>query len=381
MRADGEDTTVRIALPLIRQAFTGGVEKFQNTLACFLAEAGHEVTLLCRSAEGTPHPAVKILSHRPPVPGSVLRLWAFDRWVKDQVLIGKFDVVYALGRTTTHDCIRLGGGSHARFMDLMEIPLRPWSLAHRHAVTQERRGLTALGCRRIVANARMVADDVIRRYNLDSGRVQVIHNGVDLGIYNADLRLGVGAALRRELGFDDKNQVILFLGHGFARKGLEGTLKAFVQISIKHPQTRLLVVGTDSRLNWWKEQAHAAGIADKVVFLGPRRDAPACFAAADIYLLPTQYDPFANSTLEALACGLPVITTRMNGGHEVLTDGLDGSVIDPNHEAIAKTLDLWLQPEKLLLGKTQAILTASKNRLADRMKDTLEMLVSVAEEK
>ena len=65
------------------------------------------------------------------------------------------------------------------------------------------------------------------------------------------------------------------------------------------------------------------------------------YAAADIFALPTRYDPFANSTMEALASGVPVITTRSNGVSEIVEDGRDAFVVDANdHEALADRLGL-----------------------------------------
>jgi len=105
-----------------------------------------------------------------------------------------------------------------------------------------------------------------------------------------------------------------------------------------------MIVGYDSAQPAYEAQAAQLGIAGKTRFLGGRRDAEVCYAAADLYVLPSLYDPFANSTLEALAAGLPVITTMTNGGHEILTHRQDGSVV--SHNGLLEELTFWSEQSK-----------------------------------
>src|SRR6185436_2531806 len=83
-----------------------------------------------------------------------------------------------------------------------------------------------------------------------------------------------------------------------------------------------------------------------VQHLGAVRDLPGLYAAADIFLLPTLYDPFSNACLEALASGLPVITTRDNGFSEIIENGVHGSIINDASEidAIREALLFWSDP-------------------------------------
>src|SRR4029077_20768965 len=110
---------------------------------------------------------------------------------------------------------------------------------------------------------------------------------------------------------------LLFVGSGWDRKGLRFAVEAIRAIG--NPKCRLLVVGRGNKRNWE---------SDRVCFLGVVHDLPQLYGAADIFVLPTLYDPFSNACLEALASGLPVVTTRDNGFSEIITDRVHGSLIE-----------------------------------------------------
>jgi UDP-glucose:(heptosyl)LPS alpha-1,3-glucosyltransferase len=122
------------------------------------------------------------------------------------------------------------------------------------------------------------------------------------------------------------------------------------------------------------------GVRDRAHFLGGRRDTQVCYAAADLYLLPTLYDPFANTTLEALAAGLPALTTRTNGAHELISDGVDGSILPSGSEgpdaeqAWAEAIERWLEPVTLCGGRAAARALAEQHSVESKMRATAKML-------
>ncbi|MFQ5458448.1 MAG: glycosyltransferase family 4 protein, partial [Myxococcota bacterium] len=91
----------------------------------------------------------------------------------------------------------------------------------------------------------------------------------------------------------------------------------------------------------YRALAGRLGVSPRVVFAGPRNDIESVYAAGDVLLAPTRYDAFSNATLEGLAMGLPVITTRMNGASEIVTEGREGYVVHDaeDTDAIARALD------------------------------------------
>jgi UDP-glucose:(heptosyl)LPS alpha-1,3-glucosyltransferase len=325
---------MKVALVHMRHRGTGGTERYLNQLAAHLGDAGHEVTIVCRSHEAPPHPAVRFAVLRPLAIGAAWRMWSFAQAVERHLGSIRYDVVFGLGKTWTHDVIRLGGGCHETYLELAhEAVAQPKTLAgrsgikHRLALAIERRALRMGAYRHVITNSDMVRRDVSRRHHVPPDLVSVIYNGVDLDRFHPRRRSTEGAALRRSFGFDTHHFVVLFLGTGYGRKGLDVLLAAFPLLLANCPQARLLIAGYDSAQRHFQSQAEEFGLAQCVAFAGGRRDPEAVFAAADLYVLPTRYDPFANTTLEAMASGVPVITTEQNGASEIMQHRVHGSIL------------------------------------------------------
>jgi UDP-glucose:(heptosyl)LPS alpha-1,3-glucosyltransferase len=332
---------MKVALVHLRHRQTGGTERYLDQVARHLAAAGHAVTIVCRSHEEAPHPAVRFVVLRPPALGTSWRLWAFARAVEGHVLRGDYDVVFALGRTWTHDAIRLGGGCHATYLE--SLGRTGSGLADRVVLAIEGRALAASRTRAVVTNSEMSRQDVIARHGVPAERVTVIRNGVDLRRFDRARHGAAAGPLRASSGFAAGDFVVLFLGTGYRRKGLDRLLDALALVRPALPGVRLLVAGYDSEAPAFERRAAGLGLSAAARFLGGRRDPEVCFAAADLYVLPTRYDPFASSTLEALASGLPVVTTTTNGAHEILVHHRHGSILPPtaSAEQLAGEIRLW----------------------------------------
>jgi UDP-glucose:(heptosyl)LPS alpha-1,3-glucosyltransferase len=111
--------------------------------------------------------------------------------------------------------------------------------------------------------------------------------------------------------------VFLFVGSGFERKGVDTALRALAHSRLQG-RAMLAVVGRDKHQARYQALARSLGIGDSVRFFGPQRDVVPYYHAADALVLPTLYDPQSNAVLEAMACGLPVITSTGCGAAEVL---------------------------------------------------------------
>jgi UDP-glucose:(heptosyl)LPS alpha-1,3-glucosyltransferase len=382
---------VRVALTHLRHSGTGGTERYLNQMAAHLAEGGHEVTIVCRSHETAPHPDVQFAVLRNLTAGGAWRMWAFARAVEQHVRTAAYDIVFGLGRCWTQDVIRLGGGCHQTYLDAAhEATRRPWErvlragrLKHRVTLAIEARALSPGAYARVITNSEMVKRDVMRRYAVPEQRVAVIYNGVDLQRFHPRLRVSRGQDLRRACGFSEDDVVVLFLGTGYGRKGLGRVLEAFPELLRARPQARLLVVGYDSARPAFERRAAALGIAAQACFLGGRRDPEVCFAAADLYALPTYYDPFANSTLEALASGLPVITTATNGASEALTHHVHGSILpaDVDRDILLHALLLWTDRDRARAAGEAARALAERYPQAETVRASVAVLEAVLTEK
>jgi UDP-glucose:(heptosyl)LPS alpha-1,3-glucosyltransferase len=382
---------MRIALVHMRHAQAGGTERYLNQLAGHLAARGDEVTIVCRSREEAPHPAVRFALLRPLALGAAWRMSSFAKAVEEHVRGARYELVYGLGKGWAQDVVRLGGGLHATYLELAHEATRAgWKrflpgsdLKHKLALAAEARALRSPQLVRIVVNARMVQHDAQQRYDLPEERFRLVYNGVDLERFHPRRRAAEGAALRAQLALDPRAPVVLFLGSGYGRKGLDRLLEAFAELRRGRPEARLLVVGYDSQQASYERRAAELGQAEAVRFLGGRRDAELCFAASDVYVLPTRYDPFANTTLEALASGLPVITTRGNGAHELLGEGLQGSLIESPEDAagMARALAFWLEPATLERGRLAARALAERHSAQSKMEQSAAILDEALAEK
>jgi UDP-glucose:(heptosyl)LPS alpha-1,3-glucosyltransferase len=164
-------------------------------------------------------------------------------------------------------------------------------------------------------------------------RIRVVYNGVDPDRFRPENAAGFRAEIRQALEFQDEDVAVLFVGGNFARKGLGLLLEATARSGAAGGRLRVVVVG-GRRSPRWDRRVKALGLDGRVRFVGPVAQPERYYAAADVFALPTHFDPFANATLEAMAAGLPVITTRQNGVAETLVHGVNGLVTDDPPTAV-----------------------------------------------
>ena len=159
----------------------------------------------------------------------------------------------------------------------------------------------------------------------DRRNVSVLPNAVDLVTFSPEERRSRREAARRRWGLLDHEIVLLLIGNDWYVKGLPTVLAAMDVCRIAH--MKLLVVGADDQ-GPFRETIERLGLFDRVTFVAQHAHVISLYAAADIYVSPTREDAFALPPLEAMACGLPVITSSSNGGCEVIHDGVDGFVLE-----------------------------------------------------
>jgi UDP-glucose:(heptosyl)LPS alpha-1,3-glucosyltransferase len=235
---------------------------------------------------------------------------------------GPFDIVHAQGLcglrhnvATAHICqsawyeaLERSAGRltwKQRAFRALVVPLERWALAQRST-------------RRVIAISNRVRDDLARFYRRTNG-VTVIYHGIDLDTF----RPGHPAreAVRAELGLTPGDCVALFVGH--LQKGAAAAIRAARQV----PGLRLVLVSSSDPAPE-REVARAEGVADRVAFHPPTRQIDRLYAAADVFVFPTQYDAFGMVISEAMATGLPVVTSREAGAAELITHGVDGWLTD-----------------------------------------------------
>ncbi len=231
------------------------------------------------------------------------------------------DVVLSFNRILRQDIFRSGGGPHRAFLEKMTLQGGPWrrwwyrtSLYHRSILAVEKRQLSARGCQKVITVSQQGKREMIECYQVPEDRVVVVHNGVDHTRFRPGLRHTEGRKIRQELGIPCDSQVVLFVGTGFKRKGLDRLLPLWRLPEFK--DLYLLVVGNDAKLRYYRQCFKQP----TVLFLGAKENVESYYAAADLFVLPSTQEAFGNAVLEALAAGLPVVTVPEVGA----TDKIEG---------------------------------------------------------
>jgi UDP-glucose:(heptosyl)LPS alpha-1,3-glucosyltransferase len=230
-------------------------------------------------------------------------------------------LVQAHERIPCCDIFRAGDGVHAAYLEQrrrgesaagkLALAL---SLFHRQTLKLERAMFASPRLKAVIVNSEMVADDLVRHYNYPRERIHLIPNGIDLERFSLRVRERREEA-RRLLGIEPDTPVALFVGSGFDRKGLARAIGACAR---QGAPLHLVALGSDKRPAAFKARADRAGLGARFHLVGPVSDPAPYYAAADVLILPTIYDPFPSTVIEALACGLPVVTTTGCGARDVV---------------------------------------------------------------
>jgi UDP-glucose:(heptosyl)LPS alpha-1,3-glucosyltransferase len=310
-------------LAIVRQRYNpyGGAERFVARALPALERTGVNVTLISRNETGWG--ARRVLRVNPFHLGSLWRDWSFARRARAAWRREGFDLVQSHERIAGCDLYRAGDGVHRRWLEirkthssLLERAGIALSLYHRYVCAAEKRMFEHPRLRAVICNSNMVREEIRRGFRIAPEKLHVIYNGVDLEQFHPRHRSRLRGAARAELGCSPRDTLFLFVGSGFSRKGLDAAIEAVSQGSFW-----LVVAGKDE----FKGKA-----GERVRFLGGREDVRPYYAAADCFLLPSRYDPFPNTVLEAMAMELPAIVSARCGAAEVIEPGVNGWICQPD---------------------------------------------------
>ncbi len=299
---------------------SGGTERITWGWSAWRADRGHEVHLWALRGERAP-PGV--ILRRPPGLAPRGRPWRIHRTGGLIEAIDEPGHKVAMVRARGADLWRAGGGCHAAWLAASGRR----GLAERMELAADRAAAETAG--RIVANSHLGKQGLVAHSGIDPDKIVLVRNGVDLDRFRPR-RSGAPAPF--------SGPWVAFLGNGYARKNLLAALRALRRV----PRLGLLVLGEDPRPQRWAAHAAALGVADRVCFRGPVAAPEEHLVGARALLLPTRYDPSANATLEAMACGVPPVCSAMDGAAELAPEPWM-VVADPHDdEALAMTLQRTL---------------------------------------
>jgi UDP-glucose:(heptosyl)LPS alpha-1,3-glucosyltransferase len=369
----------KLRIALVRRGYSrsGGAEAYLKRLAEGIVKAGHEVHLVATNEwpeDQWPNASIKRLRAT-----SVIGFAEELEQIRPQL---QCDVLFSLERVWSCDVYRAGDGVHRAWLARrrkFEVPLKQFvraaSRKHRDLLQLEESLFEKQKAGRVIVASQMVASEIIDLYRYPADKIDLVRNGVPLDDFRFDAELREKS--RVELNLKQDEIALLFAGSGWERKGLLFAIEAVALC--KNRKMRLLVAGRGdarlyktTRLRFWRE--------DPVQFLGEVANLVPVYAAADIFILPTIYDPFSNACLEALASGLPVITTRSNGFSEIIDDGVHGSIVDnpANLVGLRDAIHFWSDPTGRDAARSANIERASQFDISNNVEQTLEILTRVA---
>jgi UDP-glucose:(heptosyl)LPS alpha-1,3-glucosyltransferase len=328
---------MRLGLMRLKYDQAGGAERTLGLLAQGLLDREHEVCVVTASWQGDPPDGVIVKEVATRHKRGYQRVAEFAQTGIPVMQAWQPHSFISLERTPGAPLIRAGDGCHAAWLEHrapyegffknLSFKINP---QHKAFLDLEQRAFTSPALHKVIANSRLVADELQRFYGLGPERIEMIYNGVDKARLALARQDGAKEAARVDLGLDPERPVLLFLGSGFERKGLTFAIKALPHV----PDALLLVAGKD-RTARYETAARGLGVEARVKFLGQRDDAGRLMAASDAMVLPTIYDPCANACLESLAAGRPVVTTLANGASELVQPEVSGAIVSDPADDIA----------------------------------------------
>jgi UDP-glucose:(heptosyl)LPS alpha-1,3-glucosyltransferase len=368
-----------LSIVFVRRGYspTGGAEAYLKRLARGVMEAGHDVQLVATNdwpAGEWQFGSITHLRSKSPI--------EFASELERMRAQFRVDVLFSLERVWSCDVYRAGDGVHRAWLERrrkFELPLkrfvRSLSSKHQDLLRLEQSLFSSGNTKRVISGSQMVKDEIINLYGYPADKIDIVRNGVPLKKFRFGPELREES--RAELNLKPDQIALLFAGSGWERKGLLFAIEAAALC--KDRKMRLLVAGRGNarlyktrRLRFWREAP--------VQFLGEVADMLRVYAAADIFILPTIYDPFSNACLEALACGLPVITTRSNGFSEIIEDGVHGSIVDHAGDLLAlrDAIRLWSDPSRRAAARSTNRQLAAQFDISQNINETLAILCSAA---
>ncbi len=312
-------------LAIIRQRYTpyGGAERFVEAALEALLERSIAITLYTRSWPQTRLQLIEPVLCNPPYVGRLWRDRSFARAVCAKIARHPPELVQSHERLLCCDVYRAGDGVHQAFLEerlRFETPLVRrligWSPYHRYVLDMERKLFASPALRAVICNSKMVKEEIRERFGFAESALHVVYNAVDSDDFSPRLKEH-RKVVRETLRVPDNATVFLLVGSGYARKGVD---RAMAALACVPGNPYLFVVGRDKARGRYKRLAQELGVAERVALIGPQEDPRAFFGAADAFVLPTYYDPCPNAVLEAMASGLPVVTSTKCGAAELVLE-------------------------------------------------------------
>ncbi|MCD6185289.1 MAG: glycosyltransferase family 4 protein [Deltaproteobacteria bacterium] len=310
----------------------GGLERYVVNLSKELEKMGHDVHVFANFRD-TPEYSGITFHHVPIIKFSfILKNFSFAVNSRHLLEDKDFDIINGFSRIYPLDVYRIGHKVRRHLLNV-QYPnkfkkfLKCFSIKHLTILYLEEQVFKQKNHKKIIANSELGKKHAIYYHAVPKNNIEVIYNGVDLNKFNPTVRSLYRDETRKKFGIKKNEIVLLFVGRNFKLKGVKTIIESISLLWEKKEKIRVLIAGKGNPSSFLK-LAKKLNVENKIFFAGESNKIEKFYAAGDIFVFPTLYDPFANVCLEAMACGLPVITTKMNGASEIIKNGRNGYVVE-----------------------------------------------------
>ncbi len=344
---------MRVAFSMINCNRRDGSARAVNEVVERLSDRGHDVHLFARKVEDLD--LSKVRWHRISGPGwpEVVDFVSYHVTVNRSIPDKFFDIIHSIGCNTLRaNVVTIQNIQPAKKKILDRLgslekvsPLRRMTRAAYLKVTSDAE--FKLYTHRpgkqsplFLPVSRGVERELRENYDIGPAPVKIVPNAADLKIFkpiSEEQRL----AWRRENGLDADDIVLIFAGGEWVRKGLDLAIRALASVS--DVKAKLFIAGDDPARDTLRALAEECQVANRVLFGGFRKDVPLALASSDIFLFPSWYEAFSLATIEAAACGLPVVATSINGTEDFIRPGINGEFVENDPRHIAKVIGPLIQ--------------------------------------
>ncbi len=348
----GADGPASMKIAIVIESFdphAGGLERSTAQIAQELTDRGHAVTLLaggCGDTGCLPGVTIRAMARRKR--SSAVRLFRVNRWAKKQIEDGGFDVSLSMTTAVPAAVLQPRGGTVRETLD-RNIAMRPtaWGrLVKRVGVMLnpkqrlllylEKQSFQDEGLLRVAAVSGYVIEQLEQHYDLTSEKIELIPNAAVMPKVDGDQRAQWRKRIRDSFEITDDVPVFLFAAINPRLKGFEPLMQALVILKERGVPGVVLLAGDF----WHRHNQYVArlGVRDRVRFIRHTKRIEALYAAADVTVHPTFYDPASKVVIESLMMGVPAISTAYNGASDLIAPAdqpLRGRVVQDPADALA----------------------------------------------
>ena len=350
---------LKIAYIVRKYSTSGGTERHIYTISKKLSELGYDVTIFCAKKEVfPPDKNIKIKKIFSDFPSRLIKTYLFYYFTK-KIDISQFDIVQGAAKVVNHHIYRAGGGFHKLYLRFQK-KREKLSIYDKVVMKIENEIFNPLNTKYVIAVSNFVAYEIEKEFNYPKNRIAVFHNSVDTEFF-------------KPMREKKKENILkcLFVANDYKLKGLDKIIKVLPFFT----NIKLSVVGNDNKTDF-VNLAEKLNVLKKIKFHGDKRgkELLKIYQNSDLLIHPTDFDPFSNVCLEALACGLPVITTKINGASEIIENFKDGIVIEKSDDlrALKDGIKFFFNKENLQKSSENAVKKAKNYSLDKYIKRLIE---------